>query len=107
MASPDRESPEYNRLDAAYRKERDELIALLRSKNKHAWNAKLSQITYPKLAEADLSGLELSEFNFENADLRCANLNKANVSGASFRNTDLRGAQLKNAYGRQTVFDGA
>ena len=102
VKKPDRNSAKYSKLDDEYRSERDELVAILRLGDKVAWDQKLSQIEYPKLAEADLSDLELIEFNFDFADLRCANLNNANLSGASFRDADLRGAQLKKAYGRQT-----
>lgn len=107
MTITDRTSAEYNQIDAAYRKECGELVAILRSGDKAAWNARIAKVKYPRLAEADLSGLQLIEFNFNNADLRCAKFNGSNVSGASFINADLRGAQLKNAYGRQTRFDGA
>jgi hypothetical protein len=107
MTTPNRTSPAYNNINDAYRRERDALVALLRAKDKAGWNTKLTQIEYPQLLEADLTGVELIEFNFENADLRCAKLNGANLSGSSFKNADLRGAQFKNAYGRQAVFDGA
>lgn len=108
MKRPDKQASAYDQIGSPnYQKERAELIAILKAGDHEAWQKKISEIDYPKLAEADLQGLELFNFTLDFADLRCANLSKANLSGASFVEADLRGAQLKEAYGRQASFDGS
>lgn len=49
------------------------------------------------LSKADLSGVFLRRFNFQNVDLREANLQKADLIGANLSNANLTKCQLRSA----------
>lgn len=75
-----------------------------------------SQVKFPNLRGAELSGLSLDNVNFIRGDLTGANLKKsclleadlirANFTGADLRNADLRGATLNETIWLAAQVDG-
>jgi uncharacterized protein YjbI with pentapeptide repeats len=69
-------------------------ISQLNSDSKACQHCKLNKAD---LAGWDLSGYDLTQASFIEADLRCANLNKAILAGANMKAANLTGATLEGA----------
>jgi uncharacterized protein YjbI with pentapeptide repeats len=73
------------------------------------WNSwrKESPLEIPDFSWANLPGMDLRYYNFENANLKLAYCKNCDFTGATFENSNLYGANLEQTNCTNTNFTGA